>query len=128
MTLDQRGDGGNQLRQRGSQRHKGQRDNALRHTQRLRNQGAVVHQQVGAQRDEHRAQHQQHQRFGEGHLLLGVLMGLGGGVFHLQHIDDHVSDKHRQHDDAHDAGKPAEHIGRRTVDGCRRKEKGDRRL
>ena len=127
MALGQRGDGRDQLWQRGTQRDKGQCNDALRHTEGLGNQGTVVHQQVCAHGDQHRAQHQQDQRPGQGHFLFfGRLSVNGGGVFHLQHVDYHVGHEHSQHDKAHDAGELAENIRRNAVDGRRRKEEGDR--
>ena len=126
MALDQRGDGRDQFGQRGAERDKRQGDDALGHAEGLRDQGAVVHEQVCADGDQHRAQHKQDQRLGEGHfLLLGRLLLTGGGVFHLQHVDGHVRHKRCQHDDAHDAGESAENIGRNAVDGRRREEEGD---
>ena len=126
MALDQRGDGRDQLGQRGAECDKRQSDDALGHAEGLRDQGAVVHEQICADGDQHRAQHKQDQRLGEGHfLLLGRLLLTGGGVFHLQHVDGHVRHKRCQHDDAHDAGESAENIGRNAVDGRRREEEGD---
>ena len=126
VALGQRGDSRDQLGQRGAECDKRQGDDALGHAEGLRDQGAVVHEQVCADGDQHRAQHKQDQRPGEGHfLLLGRLLRTGGGVFHLQHVDDHVRREHGQHDDAHDAGEFAEHIGRNAVDGRRREEEGD---
>ena len=51
MPLHQGGDGCHQLRQGGAQSHKGQRDDGFRHTQRLGDQGAVIHQQIRAKGD-----------------------------------------------------------------------------
>ena len=62
VTLDQRGDGRDQLRQTGAESDEGQSDDRLRHAQLLGDDGAVVHQQVRAQRDEGCAHHQQQAR------------------------------------------------------------------
>ena len=130
-ALDQRGDGGDQLRQRGAQRHKGQRDDRLRHAQCLCDEGAVIHQQVCAQCDEHSAQHQQYQRFGKGHLFpgifgLGLRFGGGRGFFHLQYVCHHVGHEHGQHHKAQRAGELAHGVGSHAVDGGCGKEEGYR--
>ena len=84
MTLCQRGDRRDQLRQRGAQRHKGQGDDGFRHAQRLRDQGAVVHQQVCAHSDQGCAEDEQADLFGKGHFLfrLVLIVFRGGGIFH----------------------------------------------
>ena len=126
MAFDERGNGRDQLRQGRAQRHKGQRDNTLGHAQSLGDQGAVVHQQVGAHGDQHRAQHQKHQHTGQGHGLFFLFMLLCGGVLHLVDVGRHVGHEHRQHDKAHGTGELAEAVSRHAVDGRRRKEEQHR--
>ena len=98
-ALGQRGDGRDQLRQRGAQRHKGERDHRLRHAQCLRDQCAVIHQQVRAHGNEHRAHGQQTQLLGKGSIFIGLLRFFrGGGIFHSQHVAHDVSHEHGQQD------------------------------
>ena len=126
MALSQRGDGGDQLRQRGAQCHKGQRNDRLRHAQRLRDEGAVVHQQVSAHSNEHCADDQQTQLLGKGAFLSLLLLFRGGGVFHSQHVAHDVSHEHGQQDQTHRAGEGAGGVGHTGIESGSHKEEGHR--
>ena len=91
MTFDQAGDRGDQLRQACAQGHHGQPDYTVRYAQRLGDQGAVVHQQAGADGDGRRADHQQQdflpQRFfftGFREILPAGVIRCVGVLFHIQ--------------------------------------------
>ena len=128
MALGQRGDGRDQLRQRGAQRHKGERDHRLRHAQCLRDQGAVIHQQVRAHGNEHRAHGQQTQLLGKGSIFVGLLRFFRGrGVLHRHHVADDVGREHGQKHKAHRAGEVAGGVGHTCIEGRCHKEKQHRR-
>ena len=108
MALYQGGDGGDQLRQGRPQGHEGQGDDGLRHAQSLGDEGAVVHQQVGAHGDEGRADDQQQDVLAHGGGAVNGLVraaGLHGVPEALAHGKDHV---HREHHQQHNARQPGE--------------------
>ena len=125
MALHQRSNGRDQLRQRGTQRHEGQRDDRFRHAHRLRDEGTVVHQQVRAQRDEGCAHHQQQDDLSDAHRLF-LMLRLCRGIFHLPDIRRHIGHKHPQHQQAHRTGKAAHAVSCHAVDGRSRKEESHR--
>ena len=123
MALHQRGDGRDQLGQRSAQRHEGERDDRFGHTQRLCDDGAVVHQQVRTQRDEGRAHHQPQNDPPKAHQLFFVLR-LCRGTFHLPDIRRHIGREHCQHQQTQRPGEAAHPVSGEAVDGRRREEKG----
>ena len=114
MALDQGGDGGDQLRQGRPQGHEGQGDDGLRHAQSLGDEGAVVHQQVGAHGNEGRTHHQQEDILAHGGSAVNGLVRTAGpdGIPEaLSHGKDHVQNEHGQQDDARQAGEGAAGVG-----------------
>ena len=130
MALDQGGDGGDQLGQRGAQSHHREGDDRFRYAQPCGDDHAVVHHQVGAHGDEGGGQdkpHQLHRQASAGALLCR-LTGRGGrrGAPGGGDLRRHIGREHRQQDDAHP---PAEHPGgvcHRRVKDRRHKEEAHR--
>ena len=131
MTLDQRGDGRDQLRQTGAKSDEGQGNDRLRHAQLFGDDGAVVHQQVRAHGNDRRANHQEQQllpqRDGRA-VLVGFLVLGSGGFDALTDGDDHVEDKHRQQHDAQRPGELPHPVGGEAVDGGCDEEENHRLL
>ena len=128
MTFNQRSNGRDQLRQRSTQRDKGQGDDAFGHAQRLGDQCTIINEQICANGDDRRTGDQQDQRLGQGDQLFLFGVFLSGGVLHLPDVGDHVGHEHCQHDKAHRAGKFTEAVGSHAVDGGGDKEEDNRRF
>lgn len=96
MPLDERGDGGDQLRQGSAQRHKGQGNHGFRNTQCLGDKRPVIHQQVGTNgnhccaADEHGNTHPQRA------VLFGGFRFLCGGSGILETLTDGAVQIQRQ--------------------------------
>ena len=129
MTLRQRDNRRHKLGQGRAQRHHGQTDHGIRHTQRLRNQRAVVHQQSCADGNEHRADHQQQNVLPEGMLRRGALrvlvFGKLGMPAHLHHRCHHVDHKSAQQHDAAPALEAAGGIRHGQIESRRQEEADD---
>ena len=69
MTFNQRSNGRDQLRQRSTQRDKGQGDDTFGHAQRLGDQCTIINEQICANGDDRRTGDQQDQRLGQGDQL-----------------------------------------------------------
>ena len=128
MTFNQRSNGRDQLRQRSTQRDKGQGDDAFGHAQRLGDQRTIINEQICANGDDRRTGDQQDQRLGQGDQLFLFDVFLSGGVLHLPDVGDHVGHEHCQHDKAHRAGKFTEAVGSHAVDGGGDKEEDNWRF
>ena len=127
VALHQGGDGGDQLRQRRTQRNKGQSDDGLRYAQSLGNDDAVVHQELGSQGDQRRAHRQQAQILREASLNgLPAASGGSGDALDLEDGDRHVNREARQQDDARQAAEIAGGIGNGGIKHRRRKEEEHR--
>ena len=119
MALYQGSNGRHQLRQGGAQRHKGQGNHGLRHTQRLGDQRPVVHQQICAHGNQRRTHDQKQSADTQGPLLrIGLIFHRGGGgIFHsLTDGAEQIQRQNHQHADADGIAKVAGKVGVQTVD------------
>ena len=119
MSLLQGGDGGDELRQRGTQSHEGQGNHRLRNAQLLGDDGAVLYQQVGTVGNEGGSNDQQHKLHGKGAGGCGGFCFLGGFLWvseTLADVGNQVYHKNRQHDDAQPSGEGAHPVGCQAVD------------
>ena len=133
MALYERGDGGDQLRQGGAQGYKGQRNDRFRHSQRLGDDGTVIHQEVGPHGDQRRADHQQQNILVKGlHFLFRLLFLFrtdGGNelwpLHRLGNGNGHVGDENQKHQHAGHSAEAAEEISRGHIYRGGSKEKGN---
>ena len=131
MALDEAGDGGDQLGQAGAQGDHGQADDRIGDAEGGGDQGAVVHQEAGAQGDGRGADHQQKQLQGEGPLfpvclLFPALFRELRMPLHLQDGDEHIDHKDREIGKAHPALEAAQRPGDAGIGERRGEEEGRR--
>ena len=127
MALGQRGDGGDQLGKGGAQRHKGEGDDRLGHSHGLGDQGAIVHQQVGADGDENGSHRQQQKGLPGGSVTQFRLSGDRSGVAEgLADSEDHINRKDAQQLQTNRPAEAAGDIGPVKVDGGGEEEKDHR--
>ena len=94
VPLGQRSDGGGKLRQRGSERDKSQRDDALRHAERFGQHGAMVNKQIRPEGNRDRAGDQPQDGFPQrSRGLLGYGRVCGGRGAHLAQRKQQVNRK-----------------------------------